>query len=465
MKLTCIKKLGSGSYGTAYQAKDENGELYTVKFFMYDKRSIPESITGHLNLREVDFLVSYKHRNINSAKEIMIKHPFRIELKENMLLDRYCAVYNYAEHDLDHYITYTTKRDIKNLMYQILSGIYFLHTYNIMHRDLKPGNILFFKDGSVKITDFGLSKFDSYVNKTNTINIGTYGFMSLDVLKNDGLYDKSADIWSCGSILLNMLKGSPFFNTNDQASFVSDVVRKITDTRLFNMSDIIFENKMKKFIMILKSMKYQIEDFDNLCDLLDNMMTLDPKRRYKAYQCLIHPYFNKITCMKQDELCIEYGIHSRLKSKERTKSISIFTNYLANNTNQDHRIIFQALNIFDRLLMKEAHKIYEMKILAYISIYIAYKYFKTHDIKSMREILSINSTLSTNYLNKLEDDMIKTYLKFEIYRPTIYDIVYVKRIGIENVKKIFDVIANNDQLIGYNLMRIADILKELLTKK
>lgn len=444
-KFKRIKELSSGSYGTTYLVQDEVGTLFTVKFFVINASKMKKGMYGQMNIKEIDFMMAYKHKNINSAYKILTRHPFNIEVEKGKVLDKYCAIYHYADYDLDTYISKNKVRDVKNIMYQILSGLHYLHTHHIMHRDLKPGNILCFSDGIIKITDFGLSKVDSSVNKSNSMEIGTYGFMSPEVILT-GKYGCSTDIWSCGCIFLSLIKGKSFFDHKSRDSYVESFFKCF----LGNSYDkIVYENKkkMKEILFLSNEEKEMLGDYKALCDLLDGMMNLNPEQRLTTYDCLSHPYFSKITVPVQEELSIIYPLYDRIIMKERNVSIKILSTYLA-KYNDDYRIPFQALSIFDRLLLSHAHKKYPLDLLVYLSLYISYKYFKCHDFVSLSSLVSFPSKYQSLDLDSVEADIISKYLKFIIYLPTVYDILRMDKLSYDKILALFNLLALNDDIVG-----------------
>ena len=89
-------------------------------------------------------------------------------------------------------------------MKQLFQAINHCHAYNIVHRDIKPDNIMITDDDSVRLIDFGLSKASKGLRRMKTV-AGTPYYMSPEVL--DGAYSKKADIWSLGVILYTLVSG------------------------------------------------------------------------------------------------------------------------------------------------------------------------------------------------------------------------------------------------------------------
>ena len=103
-------------------------------------------------------------------------------------------------------------------MWQILSGVDFLHSHRIVHRDLKPENLILAKKediSDVKIADFGLATMLSHPDEKLTLRCGSPGYVSPELLRNEG-YNCSSDIFSAGVIFYVILTGRPLFKGHDQ---------------------------------------------------------------------------------------------------------------------------------------------------------------------------------------------------------------------------------------------------------
>lgn len=98
------------------------------------------------------------------------------------------------------------ERFIGTIVYQILQGLAFLHGHKHLHRDIKPGNILLHSDGSVKLSDFGISKtLDNTANVCDTF-VGTATYMSPERCVGQD-YSFCSDIWSLGMVIFEMASG------------------------------------------------------------------------------------------------------------------------------------------------------------------------------------------------------------------------------------------------------------------
>ncbi|MEJ1285574.1 intestinal cell kinase [Cricetulus griseus] len=146
-RYTTIKQLGDGTYGSVLLGRSiESGELIAIKKMKRKFYSWEEC----MNLREVKSLKKLSHANIVKLKEV---------IREN---DHLYFIFEYMKENLYQLIKERNKlfpeSAIRNIMYQILQGLAFIHKHGFFHRDLKPENLLCMGPELVKIADFGLAR-------------------------------------------------------------------------------------------------------------------------------------------------------------------------------------------------------------------------------------------------------------------------------------------------------------------
>jgi serine/threonine protein kinase len=191
---------------------------------------------------------------------------------------------------------------LKNISFQILNGLNYLHENNIIHRDIKLENILYDpKNNIAKIGDFGLSRQFDYDLNAQYTDVGTYPYKPPELLLGLTHYTSSLDIWSTGCILVEICTGTHLFG-QDNALGVMSLIYKIFGSF---KDDILSEFKNFPSYRIFKSLpetqgiglvnyikenqKFFVKD--DFYNLIEKMLCIDPKKRISAKECLAHKWF------------------------------------------------------------------------------------------------------------------------------------------------------------------------------
>ena len=290
-KYTRTSKLGEGTYGVVYRAKDQKGqEIYALKKIRLqaEEEGIPSTA-----IREISLLKELAHVNIVKLYEVL-HNPKKLTL-----------VFEYVEQDLKKVIDKTNGKGldmplVKSYLYQLLRGVDHIHKNKVLHRDLKPQNLLITKDDIVKIADFGLARGYGIPVKNYTHEVVTLWYRPPDVLLGNKTYGTTVDMWSIGCIFAEMVSGKPLFTGNSE----SDQLKKIFEIKgtpndnyasslkelsEWGVGDNNFENYPEK------NMKELFPNLDSEgLDLLKKFLKLEPEKRTSAEEALKHPFFDDI---------------------------------------------------------------------------------------------------------------------------------------------------------------------------
>jgi hypothetical protein len=200
-----MKLLGKGSFGMVYEAGLSNGKTVCVKVVELGSMSSEADLKGLKN--EINLMKALNHPNI-------VQYYGCTEDKAKNTLNIFMEYVTGGT--MNHYIKKfkTLPRDtVRQWAYQIVSGIKYLHSMNIVHRDIKGDNILVTIDGIVKVADFGCSKqIDDVCSKSHGCQtmVGTPYWMAPEVIKCEpGGYGTKSDIWSVGCTIVEMVTGKP----------------------------------------------------------------------------------------------------------------------------------------------------------------------------------------------------------------------------------------------------------------
>ncbi|PAV73306.1 hypothetical protein WR25_18886 [Diploscapter pachys] len=211
-----IDKLGEGSYATVYRCESKiDGSIVALKEI---KLQFQEGLP-FTAIREASLLRTLRHANIVCLHDIFHQQgqlTFVFEYM-NMDLSKYLEKHS---HGLESF-------QIKLLLFQLLRGLDFCHKKKILHRDLKPQNLLLSDDGVLKLADFGLARAKSVPSRTYSHEVVTLWYRPPDVLMGSTNYSTSLDMWGVGCIFAEVCIGSAIFPGSKEVSDQLDKIFRI----------------------------------------------------------------------------------------------------------------------------------------------------------------------------------------------------------------------------------------------
>jgi calcium/calmodulin-dependent protein kinase I len=239
------------------------GEKVAVKFI--EKKFVDQEELKLLQ-REIDIMARVQHTNVLRLFEI-----FDTDQKLSLVMELVNGgELFYKIVDKGSY----SELEARDIVRQLVEGVDYLHNQGIAHRDLKPENLLCSETEHgmvIKIADFGLSKAFSGESALET-SCGTPDYAAPEVLRMDGAYDKSVDLWSIGVITYVLLCGFPPFYGKSQAQLFEKILNADFDFPEPEWTQISAEAK----------------------DFINHLLVLDVKERYNTKQCLDHPWLKSL---------------------------------------------------------------------------------------------------------------------------------------------------------------------------
>uniref|UniRef100_A0A8C2AW82 cyclin-dependent kinase n=1 Tax=Cyprinus carpio TaxID=7962 RepID=A0A8C2AW82_CYPCA len=195
-----LDKLGEGTYATVYKGRSKlTDNLVALK----EIRLEHEEGAPCTAIREVSLLKDLKHANIVTLHDI-------VHTDKSLTL-----VFEYLDKDLKQYMddcgNIMSMHNVKIFLFQILRGLAYCHRRKVLHRDLKPQNLLISERGELKLADFGLARAKSVPTKTYSNEVVTLWYRPPDVLLGSSEYSTQIDMWGVGCIFYEMAAGRPLF--------------------------------------------------------------------------------------------------------------------------------------------------------------------------------------------------------------------------------------------------------------
>ncbi|KAI5149450.1 hypothetical protein ENBRE01_0908 [Enteropsectra breve] len=283
-----IEKIGEGTYGVVYKAKDRGtGKVVALKKIRPESEN--EGIPA-TTIREVLILKNLKHPSIINLMEV-------IHSDNKMYL-----VFEYIDTDLKKLIDkYSMSRkelsteNIKKMTYQLLSAIKFCHSKNILHRDIKPQNILVDDKLNVKLADFGLGRAASIPMRQYTTEIVTLWYRPPELLLGGTLYDSSIDIWSLGCIFVELCSLIPLFMGDSEIDQLYRIFRILgtPDNSVWESVEELPNYKKDFPIFKAKGYKSLIKD-QGLERIISRILVYCPCKRITAEDALKDKYFEDV---------------------------------------------------------------------------------------------------------------------------------------------------------------------------
>jgi serine/threonine protein kinase len=284
---TVIEKLGEGTYGEVFKARhNETNEMVVLKRIHIDYHDDGVPVE---TIREVSILKDVQHVNIVTLLDVLPSES------------RITLVLEQMDRDLQYFIR-TTRNPInpallRSYAFQLLCGVAYLHSNRIVHRDIKPDNILINRKGLLKLTDFGLARYYSLPITPLTPSVTTLWYRAPEDLFDAGNYGLAIDVWSAACVIAEMARGRPLFPGDSPIDQTGQILRVLGPPREGDWPSWPGLKPLCQTMRTIESHSFDsvFEGTDPiLVDLLRKMLVVNPAARITAIDALSHPYFDTV---------------------------------------------------------------------------------------------------------------------------------------------------------------------------
>ncbi|KAL8622789.1 Cyclin-Dependent Kinase 7 [Nucella lapillus] len=272
-----IEFLGEGQFAVVFKARDtKTNNVVAVKKIKLGSRVEAADGINRTALREIKLLQELSHPNIIGLLDVFGQ-------KSNVSL-----VFDFMETDLEIVIKDSkivlTAAHIKSYMLQTLKGLEFLHALWILHRDMKPNNLLINEKGVLKIGDFGLAKYYGSPSRPYSHQVVTRWYRCPELLFGAKQYNTGVDIWAVGCILGELLTRLPLFPGETDLDQLNKIFMK---TGTPTQSEWPHAESLPDFVQFKKVPKIPYKELfiaasDDLLDLIERLLALNPLQRCTA---------------------------------------------------------------------------------------------------------------------------------------------------------------------------------------
>ncbi|XP_076005925.1 cyclin-dependent kinase 6 isoform X4 [Genypterus blacodes] len=311
-----VAEIGEGAYGKVYKARDlKNGRFVALKRVRVQTEEEGMPLSTIREVAVLKQLEAFEHPNVVRLFDVCTVS--RTDRETRLTL-----VFEHVDQDLTTYLEKAPDpgvppETIKDMMYQLLQGLDFLHSHRVVHRDLKPQNILVTSGGQIKLADFGLARIYSFQMALTSVVV-TLWYRAPEVLLQSS-YATPVDLWSVGCIFAEMFRRRPLFRGNsdvDQLGKIFDVVGvpSVEDwPQEVALPQSAFTPRPPKPIEDL------VPDLDEQGkSLLLQFLTFNPSRRISAFAALSHAYFQSVDSLSRSVYAAQPIPTNKPTMEERT---------------------------------------------------------------------------------------------------------------------------------------------------
>ena len=265
--------MGVGVFGSVYKIK-YNNEIKAFKEIdcIHNVNGIDVSI-----LIEISILNYVSHANLLDLDKIVYTSDNKC----------YSIIFEYMEKDLKSVIGELSIYQIKRYSNQLLQAVEYLHINGIIHRDIKPQNILI-KGNDIKLADYGISLPMVVTKGSYNQNVVTLWYRPIELLMGIQQYSFEIDIWSCGCVISEMNSGNILFPGDSNIDTIYRIMRSFGSSDFFIGLPEYRKSMPQWKRKDLKEVFFT--DDEQLINMLEGMFTYNPDNRDTATTSLSYPW-------------------------------------------------------------------------------------------------------------------------------------------------------------------------------
>ena len=305
-----IKELGKGSYATVYKVKSRlNSNIYVMKKMELNHLKPRQQQECY---REVSILRKVSHQHIIKYYSSFLENEILYIIMEYAELgDLYSLIKHYKKHS-----KYFDEIDLWRIASDILSGLEYLHSQKIIHRDIKCLNLFITKDRHIKIGDLGVSTITSGMDNLHYTRVGTPLYISPELVKQKP-YDYKTDIWSFGCSLYHLASLEPPFSGGNLIVLGNNIVKGVPkllphqySNELRAFIDKMLEKKPEKRPSAKEALELIPEEIKEKISSNGDKFQIKSKRPFSSVM-------NKIITVNKDEMRNLFCDKNKIKNKHK----------------------------------------------------------------------------------------------------------------------------------------------------
>jgi len=347
--------VGEGAYGIVYKCLNKVTNKYVaVKKF----KETQDKLVQKTMKRELAMLQMLRHENVVEFQESFVS-------KGNFFL-----VFEYVEKNLLEVLEESphglSPKLIRSLVYQMCKAVAYLHKNNMIHRDVKPENLLIDENLNLKLCDFGFARKVKLNKNNNNIDtmtdyVATRWYRSPELLLSGGIYGPEVDYWAIGCIMGELADGNPMFPGEDEVDQL-DCIIKILGNLPESLVNMYYENQIyngKELLHVKKPETLEKRYLGILSptaiDFMKGLLELDPNKRLSGENVFKHKYFSVFMKNNNNNGIGNNNNNNNIAINNNLNNSNSATNIKVNNKEEKIMNSKMSNNIINKIVFKNNH--------------------------------------------------------------------------------------------------------------